>query len=318
MLFFVFLVAFRQRDFGPMLRAERRAMATGQLVREGATPLLDKGLTEMQVPEEKKLTIWNAVLPVAAVVLIVIITMVLTGMKKTPPGSSLQDIISEADSLKALLYGSFGGGLVALLVALGSRALNLNESIEAWVTGCKSMFLALLILVLAWTLGTLCKGDYLQTGDWVISMVSPPASLIPVIIFFTACLIAFSTGTSWGTMAIVIPIAVPMAWAASGDGDPVRYATLGAILTGAVFGDHCSPISDTTVMSSMAAGSDHMDHVRTQAPYALVCAGVAALFGFIPAGFGVPWWVSLPAGAAALWAILHFIGKPVLEEEATA
>jgi Na+/H+ antiporter NhaC len=171
------------------------------------------------------------------------------------------------------------------------------------------MVMALLILTLAWSLGGICKGDYLQTGDWVISLVNPPAALLPMITFLAACLIAFATGTSWGTMAIIIPIAVPLAWAQTPE-ESIRLATVGAVLTGAVFGDHCSPISDTTVMSSVAAASDHLDHVRTQAPYALLCAGVASVVGFLPAGLGVPPWISLPAGAVILVAFLRFFGRP--------
>ncbi len=126
-----------------------------------------------------------------------------------------------------------------------------------------------------------------------------------------SCLIAFSTGTSFGTMAIVFPIAGPMLQQVTGGDltDPITLATLSSVMSGAVFGDHCSPISDTTIMSSMASGADHVDHVRTQAPYALVCAGVAALVGYVPVGFGMSPWISLILGAGILVGLIFFIGK---------
>jgi Na+/H+ antiporter NhaC len=176
-----------------------------------------------------------------------------------------------------------------------------------------SMAIAVIILVLAWTIGDMCR-THLQTGPWIISLVKPPANLMPLIFFIVSCLIAFSTGTSFGTMAIVFPIAGPMLLAVTAGSDPglakaITLATLSSVMSGAIFGDHCSPISDTTIMSSMASASDHMDHVRTQLPYALICAGVAALVGYIPAGFGVSPWLSLLAGTGILVGILFVLGK---------
>ena len=303
MLVFVFMISASGRDFGPMLRAEKRAIETGAVVRPGSQPLVDKGLTEMEIPPENRRYWWNAAGPIGAVIAIAVLCLVVLG---------------NDNSYQVLIWAAFGGSLVALGLAAASRAVSFEQAMEAWVVGCRSMILAVLILVLAWTLGSICR-EYLQIGAWVMSQVEPPAALLPLIVFFASCLIAFSTGTSWGTMAIVFPIAGPMAWALAGDGDPVRFATLGAVLTGAVFGDHCSPISDTTVMSSTAAGSDHVDHVRTQAPYALVCAAVAALVGFIPVGFGIPWWVSLPVGAGILATILFTFGRRAeMKAESTA
>ena len=302
MLFFVFMVAATGRDFGPMLRAERRTIRTGEVNRPGAQPLVDKTLVEMETPPEEKQFWWNAAGPIGAVILIVILCLV---------------VLQIDNSYQVLIWASFGGSLIALATTALSGAVRFKDAMEAWVSGCKSMVLAVLILVLAWTLGSICR-EYLQIGPWVMTQVAPPEELLPVIVFLASCIIAFSTGTSWGTMAIVFPIAGPMAGHTGDLGDPIFYATLGAVLTGAVFGDHCSPISDTTVMSSIAAGADHVDHVRTQLPYAIICAATASVVGFIPAGLNVPWWVSLPAGAGILAAVLFIFGRRAdLEETAT-
>ena len=144
-----------------------------------------------------------------------------------------------------------------------------------------------------------------------------PPSLLPLLIFILAAGISFATGTSWGTMAILFPVAVPMACVFIEEGGilperaaPILYATIAAILSGATFGDHCSPISDTTILSSMASSCDHIDHVRTQIPYALTVACVAAFIGYLPVGFGIPVYVSLAVGVAVLTAVVYLVGKP--------
>src|SRR5690606_23144474 len=140
------------------------------------------------------------------------------------------------------------------------RATGFTAALDAWMSGARSMIMALAILALAWALGDMCKNQ-LHTGAWVISQISPSPHWLPAMTFVVSGLIALATGSSFSTMAIVIPIAGPMAWAATGEGsgfdpalvDAIRHATLGAVLSGAVFGDHCSPISDTTIMSSMSS-----------------------------------------------------------------
>jgi Na+/H+ antiporter NhaC len=317
---FVGLIAFSQRDYGPMYHAERRAITTGALLRPDATPLMDRELTEMLPSDDGRKLYWqNAVFPIGAVIAIVVVGLYVNG--KTALGAaadeaSLRDIIGGADSYAVLLWAAFGGSLVAFATALVTRALALNDAMEAWIAGAKSMVVAVLILVLAWGIGDICK-SYLQTGPWLLSQVAPSPHWLPFITFLISGVIALATGSSFSTMAIVIPIAGPMVWALTGDGSGVaadttwaiRYATLASVLSGAVFGDHCSPISDTTIMSSMASASDHIDHVRTQAPYALTVAGVAAVAGYIPAGFGVSPWISLPLGVALLVAIVFGVGR---------
>jgi Na+/H+ antiporter NhaC len=316
---FVFMVAGSLRDFGPMLKAERRATREGKLVRDGAVPLQDAALTNMQAPEGKPLFWHNAVIPIGFVILCVVVGLYVVGLDILGPdadGASLRQIISAAgdDAFKVLLWASFGGSIVALVTAMASRTLTLNQGVDAWVSGAKAMVMAVLILVLAWGIGDICK-NHLFTGKWLLSVVEPSATWLPVITFVISGVIAFSTGSSFSTMAIVIPIAAPMIWSVTGEGDPARYATLASVLSGAVFGDHCSPISDTTIMASMASASDHIDHVRTQAPYALLCAGVAAGVGYIPAGFGVSPWISMPIGFAILGGALFVFGRRATDDE---
>ena len=180
------------------------------------------------------------------------------------------------------------------------------------------MMMACIILTAAWAIGSIC-GD-LFTADYVVSISQNFLSVewLPTIIFVSAAVVAFSTGTSWGTMAILMPIAIPMAhkFALETPGMDEAHATgmllcvTASVLAGATFGDHCSPISDTTILSSMASGADHIDHVRTQLPYAISAAAIACIFGYIPVGFGLNHWLTLPLGAVATWALVRFVGKP--------
>src|SRR5690606_33103552 len=197
----------------------------------------------------------------------------------------------------------------------------LDETMDAWYAGMRSMLLAMIILLLAWALSA--TTDVLQTGAYLASALSEALSpgLVPALIFVLASLTAFATGTSWGTMGILMPLVVPLTWGvmqANGIADPAHYyllySAVSCVLAGAVWGDHCSPISDTTILSSMASGCDHVEHVRTQLPYALLVGAVAILLGTVPTGFGFPWWASMLLGAAVLLLGERFLGKPVEEK----
>ncbi|MDX1531890.1 MAG: Na+/H+ antiporter NhaC family protein, partial [Rhodothermales bacterium] len=198
-------------------------------------------------------------------------------------------------------------------------AFTLEEALEAWYAGVKAMLLAIIILVLAWALSGV--NEALGTADYLVSVLSDTLvpGLVPTLVFLLAAATAFATGSSWGTMGILMPLVVPLAWGVlAADGlhteaeyHHIIYSAVSAVLAGAVWGDHCSPISDTTILSSLASSCDHIDHVRTQLPYALLVGTVAIGLGTLPAGFGMPWWLCLPAGAAVLLAVLWFFGKPV-------
>ena len=229
---------------------------------------------------------------------------------------SLMDTIRESNSFDALLWSSLVGCVVAIGLGLVQRLASLADIMTAWGAGVKSMVPAFVILILAWSIGTVCTD--LHTADYLVAQVSGLLNprLLPMIIFLIAAAVSFSTGTSWGTMTILTPIAIPLVvkvsalhGLADGNAEAVLLSGIAAIMAGSVFGDHCSPISDTTIMSSMASGSDHIDHVRTQLPYALVVAAVAIVLGYLPVGFNAPSIVALLASGGALFAIVRFLGK---------
>jgi Na+/H+ antiporter NhaC len=181
----------------------------------------------------------------------------------------------------------------------------------------------MVILILAWSLSAVC--EQVHTADYLVSILGDkvPGAIVPAAVFILAAAVAFATGTSWGTMGILIPLVVPLAYAVLKAGSPegavdvmagghhIMYSTVACVLAGAVWGDHCSPISDTTVLSSMASGCDHIDHVRTQLPYALVIGAIAVVMGTLPVGFGLPWWAGMILAVGAVIAVHWSVAKPV-------
>lgn len=320
-LYFVFVVANSKRDFGPMARAERRARETGQVLAAGANVDEAAGKGEELSPKDgAPRYAFNAIIPVVVLVVTVLGGLYYTGLSavSSPETATLSEIIGEADSYKALMWGSLLGVLVAAVLSVGQRILTLEETVEAWYAGLKSMLFAMIILVLAWALSeitvVLHTAEYLTSilGDWL------PAGAVPAVVFLLAAATAFATGSSWGTMGILMPLVVPLTWAvlaANGMNEPthyhILYSSVSCVLAGSVWGDHCSPISDTTILSSMASGCDHIDHVRTQLPYAMSVGLVALLVGTLPAGFGMPWWVGLLIGMAILSVLLRVFGEEV-------
>ena len=328
-LFFGLLVASWGRDFGPMLAAERRA-AGGKLLADTAVPLSDFDSDGLRPPEGKPLRWINAVLPVLVVLAITFCALWITGRQSLAASGSplatlalgeldirgLGGVLGEGNSYNALLYASAGGCLTALLLALGQRILTLGQGLGAWLGGMKSMAMAMVILILAWSIGDVCTA--LDTKGFMVEALSDTLDprLLPALVFLLAAITAFATGTSWATMGIIIPLAVPTAYTlARGAGlDPVSahgilLGSVSAVLAGSIFGDHCSPISDTTVLSSTASACDHVDHVRTQLPYALVVAAVALVCGYLPVGYGFSPFLGLAAGAGVLALILGLAGR---------
>ena len=306
------------RDFGPMLAAERRARSGGGVSRPGAQ--LTMGDNELEPAEGVTSKWWAAALPVGVVVVTVIAGLISTGRASLPldDRGDLTKIFGAADPFVPLLWGAMLGSLTAIVLAAGGRKLTLSATIEAWLSGIRTMILAIIILILAWSLGAVTED--LGTAAFLSSVLSDrlPVELLPVTVFVIAGVVALSIGSSWGTMAILFPLAIPLALQMGGVADPtadvgwgILLAVTAAVMSGALFGDHSSPISDTTILSSMASGCDHVDHVRTQMPYALVAAGVAGVVGSIPAGFGMSPWISLPVGIVALIVLVRFVGKRV-------
>jgi Na+/H+ antiporter NhaC len=310
-----FSIAASRRDFGPMLAAERRAL-DGRLLGDDAQPLADYESAGLE-PDPDTPNRWvNAALPVATVVVVTLAGLWVTGREAMVAAGvaapDLRQIVGASDPFSVLLWGSFAGLAAAILLAVGQRLLTVTEAFEAVLTGFRSMLIAMVVLTLAWALGGVC--DQMDTADWITAQIGdqlPPAAL-PTVVFLVASAVAFSTGTSWGTIAILVPLSVPLALAAENSPGVLLTATVSAILGGSVFGDHCSPISDTTIMSSMATGCDHVDHVRTQLPYAATAAIICLVVGYLPLGLFriAPWWV-LPGVVLATAAVPWVLGRPV-------
>ncbi len=343
MLAFGLFVILMKRDFGPMRVAERRAWRDGGVAAPGSKPASDFDARELTPPEGKTPSWIHAVVPIATVVAVALIGMYVTGeaaLAEARAGAeaaleaartggdpdalasaerarslldpSLRTIFGKASSLSSLLWAATIGGLVALGMALGTRTLKLRDAMEAWVHGVRSILLAVMILALAWAIGDVCVE--LHTARFVISAIGEhlPPSLLAAAVFVIGAVISFATGTSWGTMGILFPLVVPLAHELAPHDPTIVLGSVAAILTGSVWGDHCSPISDTTIMSSMASSCDHTDHVKTQLPYALAVGGVSLVAGELATGLGLygPW-IGLLVGALVLAALVRFVGKPI-------
>lgn len=340
LLFMLFLI-YKKRDFGPMHKAEVRARQTGQV----AKPVVSEGLDREKAQELDDLepvrgarpNPWNAIIPIAVVIFGTVVGLWYTGTQSlwgsfdADPeaglafeqlnfGGRLSLIIGAADSYSALLWSSLLGLGTALLLTLTQRIMKLDTAIETVLGGFKTMMHAMIILILAWALANVT--EHLHTAEFITQLLggAVPLFLIPVITFVLAALVSFSTGSSWGTMAILYPLIIPACWSVGVTEGfpaeeilPILYNTVACVLAGSVLGDHCSPISDTTILSSLASSCNHIDHVRTQLPYALTVGVVGTLIGTLPAAIGVPFWITFPIALATLYGIVHFLGKPVPE-----
>jgi len=326
-LAFGFFIAWFNRDMFSMYKAESRAGKGEGLLKKDATPLADVNNPELMMKDGIRPRWYNGMIPIMTVILTTLAGLWFTGLSASQVTDTkhmgiieyISLVIGNADSFSVLMWGAFTGSVVAIILAIRQKLLSLNEALNAWVGGIKSMVMAALILTLAWSIGNICTD--LQTASYVIAKTEAILSphLLPLLSFLIAGIIAFSTGTSWGTMAILTPIVIPLAYqlpALNPNIDAslrsvIFLSSIASILAGATFGDHCSPISDTTILSSMASGSDHIDHVRTQLPYALIAAAISIVFGYLPAGFGIYGWESLIAGIIATILIIRFFGKKV-------
>jgi Na+/H+ antiporter NhaC len=308
-----------------MAAAERRATATGQLLRPGARPAsesLTAGDGAAGDPDAPSVHPVLGLLPVITVVATTAIGLVMDGRRAalesglTDPG--LRDMLGLANSFAVLMWAAIMGTLAALLVVVGLRRLNLRDAMDGFVDGCRAMLIAVTILLLAWSLSAVC--EELNTAGYLVDVCrgALSARLLPAVTFLLAAAVSFATGTSWGTMAILMPLVFPLGailpeaeGLAASTAVGIHLAATSAVLAGAVFGDHCSPISDTTIMSSLATGSDHIDHVRTQLPYAMLVGLLALVCGYLPVGWGMAPWVGLALGAALVIAAVFILGRRV-------
>ena len=325
-LIFVVATSFLLRDFGPMRKAEINARK-GHISNANKEVALDKEIEDEIAPKEGvKLSIWNAIIPIGALMISALVSFYYSGytaimggenvalqnLIATSPASftAIREAFSASDASVALFQSALFASIVAIFMAVCKKIFTFSEAVEVWVDGMKGLIITGVILILAWSLSSVIKE--LGTAAYLVKLLSSsiPQFLLPSIIFILGAVISFATGTAYGTMGILMPLAIPLSYSISPE---MGYVIVGtsAVLTGAIFGDHCSPISDTTIMSSMGAGCDHISHVRTQMPYALSVAAVTVLFGYIPVGLGLPIWIVLPLATAAIFALVYFIGKPV-------
>lgn len=313
-LFMVLIIILTQRDFGPMYEAEKRARLTGKLVADGSNPMSSSEIAKMEIRSDIKLKASNAIVPILTLIIVVFVGIWYTGSEGA---TSFREAFGNGDSFKALLWGSIISSMVAIIMGVAQKIFTVGEAFDTWVEGAKSMVMACIILVLAWSIGSVTKD--VGAARFLVGAVSGslPIALLPVIVFIISSLISIATGTAWGTMAIVVPLALPLAesYVEMGADPNMLIVTISTVLSGAILGDHVSPISDTTIMSSMAAGADHLDHVSTQMPYAMVVAVVSIICYLIEGLTGAPAALVLILGLALIYIIVRFRGKSVLEED---
>jgi len=324
-LLFILILVYLKRDYGPMASAEAKARrGESEQIQNDIHSVADN-LGEMKISKGIKTRWFNAVIPVVVVVLGTIMGLISTGLQEvgweTDIGLSknISQIIGNADSYKALLWSSLAGTLVALVLTISQRILTLKESVDSLVKGFKTMLTAILILVLAWSIALITQ--HLHTAEFISKILvdfrmSP--FLIPSITFILAALVAFSTGSSWGTMAILYPLVLPSSWLLTQqfgleyhESMRIFHIVVSSVLAGSVLGDHCSPISDTTILSSLASSCNHIEHVRTQLPYALTVGVVSIMLGTLPAAYGISPWILFPAGLLFLYLVVVVFGKKI-------
>ena len=327
-LIFIVMSATTLYEFGPMKKAEQEARARKDS--EPIKALEAPGFDEIQPVEGVKLTVWNAIIPIGTLVIGALIsfywsgyTTILSGenqalitLMKTAPLSfnGIFEALSASNASVALFQAALLASIVAILMAVLERIMTIEQAISEWVSGMKSIAITGVILLLAWSLGGVIGN--VGTADYLAIVLKGtiPYWILPSFIFVLGALISFATGTAYGTMSILMPLTIPLAWAISPDIGFVVTATSG-VLTGAIFGDHCSPISDTTILSSMGTSCNHIDHVQTQIYYAIFVAIIAILFGYIPAGFGIAWYICIPVAIIVMYIGLKVIGEKVDFEE---
>ena len=317
-ILFVILIAWSGRDFSTMLKARIN------LYKSKHDPNLDTyNLWKDKIEDDeetKKVSHWtNAAIPI-----VTLIFGTIAGLFVTGSGDSIQSIIETADSYKALLWGGLISVTVAIVITLSRKLLGIEEMLEGMMEGMHTMFDGLLILVLAWALSALTVE--LGTADYLMNVFGETLNpyWLPAIVFILSALTAFATGSSWGTMGILMPLVVPLAWEIGNNTGleyaitaEIIYASVSSVLAGSVWGDHCSPISDTTILSSIATQCDHVEHVNTQLPYAMIVGVISTLSLIAIMVLDVPAWIIYPAGVAIIVAIIFQFGEIPDPEEYT-
>ena len=277
-LLFVIITAL---DIGPMYEAEKRAIETGHLIGENDIPMTKYDIDESELFKDKKITKLNFVLPLCALFIILIAMIMWTGKVQT---NGVGGAFKNANITLSITMAFLVAAAIAGICGVKSSIISYKDIVNQFTKGVALNSDIPIILVLAWSIGKM-TGDMNLKGYLIHLVESNNISpgLMPVMIFIVGTLVGFSTGSSWGVWAITIPIALPIA----AQFNVPMELMIGACLSGGVFGDHCSPISDTTILASTAAGADHIQHVRTQLPYSLT-VGIRSAIGFLVGGLISP------------------------------
>ena len=286
-LLIVPIIILTGKDYGPMARAERRTRETGKVLSDTAEPMLSDELTQVTPRPGIPQRAFNMVIPISVMVVMMPLMLAFTGWEtalaqhpEAGPFNLFFLAIGQGSGSTAVLTGVLTALLVSFVLFRSQKLLSFKELIDGTLKGISELMPLALLMLMAFAISAVCRelGTGIYVAELSRNLISP--AIIPFILFLLSSFIAFSTGTSWGTFAIMIPIAVPMAQ----NLDVNVYLAIAAALGGGVFGDHSSPISDTTIISSMASASDHIDHVKTQWPYALT-AGIVTAVLYLILGF---------------------------------
>lgn len=320
-IIFILLIILLKRDFGPMYYIEKKTRIRN--IDDGQIKLFkEEQFAAINRKDEKWI---NGLLPVVILTTVTIIGLIYSGYDKSiwlngelSFINKLSQTIGQADAFMALLWGALSGLVVAVVLSVSQGLISNNKIVEYVLDGFKTMLAAIVILVLAWALSGQVKE--LHVGDYFLSILpeglSP--SWMPIVIFILSAGISFATGSSWGTMAILYPFIIPVVWYlcqqsywSYQESITMLSHAVAVVLGGSVFGDHCSPISDTTILSSMASDCDHITHVRTQLPYAVVVAVVGLLMSIIAIYFNFHWLLNYLIGSVMLFIIILVLGKKI-------
>lgn len=328
MLIFVLFTILQEREFGPMLTAERRAKISQQ-----NTDALSENLEDKLLEPKENIPLYrsNALIPLAVLIIFAFVGFYFSGyanitdpaikaqIQASPLGlTALRETFSSADTATVLFQAALLASITAIAMGAWRKIFSIKEGIITWTYGWRMMIITVIILMCAWPLSSAIKD--LGTSIYLVDLLSDstPLYLLPMAVFLLASIVSLSTGTSYGTMGILMPLTIPLALGVGSHnalmGVDLHYyvvLSISAVLSGAIFGDHCSPISDTTILSAMASKCDLLSHVKTQMPYAIFICVLSLFTGYLPVALGLSVWIVLPLNLVLIALLLRLFGKKV-------